>query len=127
MVASEFAFKEARGIEFSPLLCDVAKKNSRIYKEKTQTKTNIVVICSDAIDYKFNDDEDVFFFFNPFDDHIMKKVVQNIFESLQRKKRKTWIIYRNALFKESIEKGINVTKKSEFLIWGQDFVIYEVE
>ena len=127
LVASKFGFKEVRGIEFSPVLCNVAIENSLIYNEKNQTKTNFIVINSDVIDYKFDDSEEVFFLYHPFDGYVMKQVVQNIYESLQRQKRKIWIIYRNARFGSIVEQGIDVKRVLKFFIWGQDFVVYEVE
>ncbi len=127
LVASEFGFSEVRGIEFSPVLCDVAVENSLIYKKKTQTKTNFVVIESDVIDYNFDDNEEVFFLYHPFDGYVMKQVIQNIHKSLQRQKRKIWIIYRNARFGSVIEQGINVKRVLKYFIWGQDFVVYEIE
>ena len=127
LVASEFGFNEVRGIEFSPVLCDVAIENNLIYKQKKQAKTNFIVINSDVIDYKFDDSEEVIFLYHPFDGYVMKQVVQNILESLQRQKRKIWIIYRNAHFGSIIEQGIDVKRVLKFFIWGQDFVVYEVE
>ncbi len=126
MVASDFGFNEVRGIEFSPVLCDIAIENSLIYKKKTQTKTNFNVINSDVIDYRFDDIEEVFFLYHPFDGYVMEQVVQNILESLQRQKRKIWIIYRNARFGGIIEQGIDVKRVLKFFIWGQDFVVYEI-
>lgn len=127
LVASEFGFKITRGIEFSPLLCDVAVKNFTIYRNKVQTNTNFVIVNSDVIDYEIKDDEEIFSLFNPFDDTVLRQVLQNIKESLQRQNRKIWIIYRNAIFRETVENSMNVTKIMEFLFWGQDFVVFEVE
>lgn len=38
LVASEFGFREARGIEFSPKLCAIAKENLEIFKAKKLQK-----------------------------------------------------------------------------------------
>ncbi|MDM8556685.1 class I SAM-dependent methyltransferase [Desulfococcaceae bacterium HSG7] len=127
LIASEFGFNEVRGIELSPVLCDFAIENNLIYKKKTQTKTDFIIINSDVIDYQFDDNEEVFFLYDPFDGYVMKQVVQNILESLQRQKRKIWIIYRNARFGSIIEQIIDVKRVLKFFIWGQDFVVYEVE
>ena len=44
LIAAEFGIKEVRGIEFSPVLCEIAKKNISIYKEKTKSKTAFKII-----------------------------------------------------------------------------------
>lgn len=126
LVASEFGFKETRGIEFSSPLCDIAEKNIITYKAKTQTKTKFVVIHADIADHQFSDDEEVFFLFNPADDYVLEKVVENIRESLQRRDRRIWIIYRYAIHKKVFQKGMNIKKNIEFDIWGNDFVVIEI-
>src|SRR5208283_1846153 len=114
LVASEFGFKEARGIEISPVLSDIANKNCAIYKEKTKTGTGFIILRSDVIDYGLNDDEDVFYLFNPFDEYVLKQVLNKIAASLQRRNREIMIIYRNAVHESIIEKNGNFTKLMDF-------------
>src|SRR5208337_1976729 len=104
LVASEFGFKEARGIEFSPVLCDIAIRNCSVYKERTKAGTDFTIFMSDVIDYGLSDDEDVFYLFNPFDEYVLKQALNNITASLQRRNRGILIIYRNAVHSSIIEK-----------------------
>ncbi len=127
LVAAEYGFVEVKGIEFSPLLCSIAEKNIDKYKQKTQSKTPFQVINADAANYQFEDDEDVFFLYNPFDEVILQKVLENITESLQRHNGKIWIIYANAVHRELIEKTMNVIKVEDFNIHNFKFVVYEIE
>ncbi len=127
LIASEFDFSEARGIEFSSILSEIAQKNATLYKTKTKTKTKFSIIHSDVIDYDFSDDEEVIFLFNPFDDYILQRVIQKLKDSLKRRNRKVLIIYRNAVFGEIIEKGLNIIQISRYNIWGNDFVVFEAE
>lgn|GEM_PF-486848 len=124
LVASEFGFKEARGIELSPVLCDIAIKNCSIYKEKTRAGADFVVFMSDVIDYGLSDDEDVFYLFNPFDEYVLERALNNITASLQRRNREVLIIYRNAVDESIIEKNGNFTKLMDFSSWGWDFTIF---
>src|SRR5208283_3490200 len=124
LVASEFGFKEARGIELSPVLCDIAIKNCAIYKEKTKAGTNFIVLMADVIDYCLNDDEDVFYLFNPFDEYVLEQALNNITASLQRRNREVLIIYRNAVYESIIKKNGNFTKMMDFSSWGWDFMVF---
>ena len=124
LVASDFGFKEARGIELSPVLCDIAIKNCSIYKEKTKAGTDFVILRSDVSDYGLNDDEDVFYLFNPFDEYVLKQALNNITASLQRRNRGILIIYRNAVHASIIEKNGNFTKLMNFSSWGWDFMVF---
>jgi len=126
LIASEYGFEEVKGIEFSSQLTTIANKNIAKYNQKTKSKTSFQVIDIDAMDYKINDDEEVFFLYNPFDDVILKKVVDNISESLKRRHRRVWMIYANAVHRKLIEKTMKIIRVEDFDFFGFDFVVYEV-
>jgi tRNA1(Val) A37 N6-methylase TrmN6 len=52
LMASEFGFKEARGVEFSLNLCEIAKKNIENYTAKKKTNTIFNVYNADARFYQ---------------------------------------------------------------------------
>ena len=123
LVASQFGFKELRGIEFSPALRKIATNNCSIYKEKTGISANFLIIESDICDYEIKD-EDVFFMFNPFDAHLLTYVLENIKLSLLQRKRQIWIIYRKPVHRSIIDKDTEFLKLKEFVFWGSDFLVY---
>ena len=127
LVASEFNFKEVRGVEISALLCEIAKRNCSIYCNEGKVQAIFSIIHSDMAKYRIKDDEDVFFLFNPFDDFILKHVLYNIVSSLQKQKRKIWIIYRNAIHRETIDQILRPSSITELMFWGFDFVVFEKE
>ena len=127
IIASEFGFKEVRGIEFSPLLCAIAKDNIFVFNARNQTHTKFEIINSDAAEYKYKGDEDVFFLYNPFDSYIMKKVLQNISDSINRQKRQVKLIYNNPRHRDLIQSYMKIKKELNFHIWSMEFVVYEVE
>ena len=57
----------------------------------------------------------------------LEQVLQNILASLQRRNRKIWIIYRNAVHRDTVEENMNPTEIMDFTFGGQKFVVYEVE
>ena len=124
LVASEFGFREARGIDFAEELCETAKKNCSIYKTKSGFSTEFKIIGCDVINYQINPDENVFYLFNPFDETILLKVLCNIASSLQTKQREILIIYHNPLYTHSIEKSNNFVKLQELSFLGNKFIVY---
>jgi len=126
LVASEFGFKELRGVDFSPLLCGIARRNCATFKADTGTTAEFDIHESDVLAYRMKDDEDVFFLFNPFDEHILRQVLRNILASRQRRKRKIWILYRNAVFRGVVVEAIHPTAVTDFTFWGFDFAVFEV-
>jgi len=99
IVAAYFGFKKITGIDFSYNLCIEAEGNiEKIQVFFPQTVFN--VIYTDAACYKIKDDENCFFFFNPFDEVVMLQVVKNILSSLKENPRKIYVVYLNPLHKE---------------------------
>jgi len=99
IVAAHYGFQNITGIEFARALCLSAENNIReIRKIYPSVKFNI--ICDDVINYKIEKDQTVFFFFNPFDEVIMLKVVKNILSSFKENERKIYIMYANPVHKE---------------------------
>lgn len=103
MMASEYGFKRVVGVEFSPELCEIAKRNWSIYRNGVETGPDFEIVNSDVVDYEIKDDENVFFMFNPFDAVVMSKVIQNLGASLKKQPRRIWIIYHNPVWHDIIE------------------------
>ena len=93
LIASEYNFKKIIGIEFLPDLCIIAKNNFNKYENSTGKKLNIKLIEDDVLNYHYNGDENVFYFYNPFDEYIMEKVLKSINISLKKHLRKVKLIY----------------------------------
>lgn len=126
LIAAEFGFKEARGVEHSLLLCDIAANNCKKYQQRRKTETEFTIHHSDVRDYPFSDEEKVFFLFNPFDASTMQGVLENIASSLQRRKRKIWLLSQTAVHRQLIETMLTPTRVTSFVIRGLDFVVFEI-
>ncbi|KAA9036593.1 class I SAM-dependent methyltransferase [Ginsengibacter hankyongi] len=99
IVAAHYGFNNITGIDFAKALCLSAEKNMlETHLLSPLVKFNI--ICDDVVNYKIANEQTVFFFFNPFDEAIMLKVVKNILSSLKEKDRKIYIMYANPVHKE---------------------------
>ena len=99
VVAAHYGFKSITGIEFSRLFCIEAESNiEKLSANFPATEFN--VICADASSYKIENFQNCFFFFNPFDEVVLLKVVKNILSSLKEFPRKIFIIYINPIHKE---------------------------
>jgi hypothetical protein len=104
MYAAEFRFKKMIGVEFSSKLHDVAMRNVRAYMEKANKHQSIELICGDAVDFEFPDDNIALFLYNPFYGEVMNSVIKNIITFIRNNKHDLVILYRNPvcdeLFKE---------------------------
>lgn len=117
-IAAHAGFKQVTGLDFSRVLCDIAKENLTITKQAV-TAFKFKVINNDAFYFEIPDDVDCIFLFNPFDEIIMSAVVNNITKSLQKNSRQLHIIYANPLHKEQFLKAgfteIWYSKKMEYI------------
>lgn len=98
-VAAYYGFRKITGVEFAKELCEVARKNIIPVQQKFPDKI-FNVIHANAVDYKIEEDTNVFFFFNPFDEIVMLAVVKNILASLKQNPREVYVVYINPLHKE---------------------------
>ncbi len=99
VVAAYYGFNKITGIDFAKALCVAAEQNIQKVKA-SYPSTGFTVICDDVVNYKIPADENVFFFFNPFDEVVMLQVVKNILQSLKESPRHVTIVYLNPVHKE---------------------------
>jgi 16S rRNA G966 N2-methylase RsmD len=98
-VAANKGFKKVTGVDFSAELSNKAIQNLERTKEAIPFLT-YTVVNENAAYFKIPSDADCIFLFNPFDEVIMKQVVDNIGESLQEFPRKMAVVYANPLYKK---------------------------
>ncbi len=124
LIVSNYNFREVRGVEFAPELCTIARCNCDHYNNKKTIRKKIKIIESDAADYKINNDENVFFLFNPFDEIVLARVIDNIITSLKIHPRKVLFIYNNPRHGNIIERQETFVKSGEYLLSGTRFTLY---
>ena len=99
VVAAHYGFANITGIDFAKALCLSAEKNIQ-ETQRLYSSAKFNIICADVVNYEIEKEQTIFFFFNPFDEIIMLKVVKNILSSFKEKERKIYIMYANPVHKE---------------------------
>ncbi len=93
LLASEYPFKKIIGIEFSPQLNGIAKKNIARYASATQKCTAIETVRMDFTQYFLPPDPLVLFFFDPCEPRIFEQVMSNLRTSWQKNPRPIYLVY----------------------------------
>ncbi len=93
-------FKRVDGIELSPELCRVARRNLGLLG-----LSDVHVIECDAANFVDFDGYDVVYMFNPFPEKIVSEVVSNLAVSLAGAPRSITLIYRNPVCDRAILNG----------------------
>jgi SAM-dependent methyltransferase len=104
-VAARYGFTSIAGIEFYEPYCDFLKKQVEKQKGRYPGAT-ISVHCADAEGFMIPDTLQTIFFYNPFNEQVMEKVIAHIRESYQRRPRNLYVIYLSPVYKSRfIEAG----------------------
>lgn len=103
-LAADFPFRRIIGVELSPALCEIARRNCRTFRSRTQACTAIDIVCGDAADFRFPDEPLLVYLFNAFDDTVLRHVVDNLARSLEEHPRETYLVYHNPRHRDVIAR-----------------------
>jgi SAM-dependent methyltransferase len=81
LIASSYPFQKLIGVDYSAKLCDQAVANLR---KCHIADDRFEIVCADATEFTFPDQNLFAFFYNPFDPTIIRAVLQNL-ESLHHR------------------------------------------
>lgn len=95
--AMTFPFVRIIGIEFSPYLCEIARRNVNSARSLRRRCIHVEIVCADAVAWIPPPDEPlVLFFANPFHFTVMGPVLCNIVESYKHHRRPVYMIFYRA-------------------------------
>lgn len=97
-------FNLLTGVELNKELNDAAKANLKTYQLRRKEST-FDFVNDDAVNFPIPPDSSVFYFFNPFSEIIMKKVLKNILIHALQQKRVIFVIYLNPQYKSLWEQS----------------------
>jgi SAM-dependent methyltransferase len=101
LLASEFAFRRAIGVELLPELVEIARENAREF-ERRGMPCGIELVCEDATNFDFPAEPAVVFLFNPLPQAALQTLIQNLERSLHQNPRPVYVAYANPIFEQII-------------------------
>jgi 16S rRNA G966 N2-methylase RsmD len=126
LMAMGYPFKRVVGIEFSSRLCNIARSNIERYCHKKRLSNIVAIHHCDVVDYDIKADENVFYLYNPFNERVMTRFIDNIAKSQDQHPRPIWLLYYNPISSchELIANaGFTLATKREYL--GKKVNVYE--
>ncbi|MEO6917005.1 MAG: class I SAM-dependent methyltransferase [Chitinophagaceae bacterium] len=99
VIAAYFGFRKITGVEFAKELWLETVNNIDLIRGEFPD-TVFTVLHENAVSHTIQKDDQVFFFFNPFQNLVMKKVLANILDSLRKDPRRIYIVYVNPQLKK---------------------------
>jgi SAM-dependent methyltransferase len=100
LLASEYPFRKLVGIDFSPELTAIARRNWSVYRNPQQRCTNAEFVCDDFINYEIPPGPAVLYFYHPCGEALMTKVVEKTAEAVARHGQPVAIVYVNPVHTE---------------------------
>jgi SAM-dependent methyltransferase len=104
LLAAAYPFRKIVGVEFAAELHAAAQENVRRFRDPAQRCGNFELHCMDAADFPVPRDPAVFYFYNPFREEVMARVLGNIRRSLDEHPREVFIIYCNSMLRDLVRQ-----------------------
>jgi SAM-dependent methyltransferase len=122
-LASRYHFKKIIGVELSPELNDIALRN--LERLEGVRLDDVEFLVMNASDYVVLPEQAVFYFYNPFPESVMSRVLHNIKRSYRATPRKCYFLYVNPKCAHLFEKMdfVRLMKQQRFA--SMEGAIYE--
>jgi SAM-dependent methyltransferase len=91
LLAAGYPFHRVIGVEYSPLLHEIATQNLTTYNGPLLCRPELV--CSDVRRYAFPVEPLLVFLFNPFQSEILAEVLVTLEQSIRSHPRPVWVLY----------------------------------
>jgi len=125
LLAAQYPFRRITGVEFSGELVNICRQNIVQHRKRVNGNKEISIIHSDAVDYSIENDANVFFFFNPFTEEVMVKVLENIYCSFKMSNREIFIIYHKPESASVFNQCSWLKLYARHVLKGNDVYIYK--
>jgi predicted RNA methylase len=104
LLASAFPFRSITGVEWSQDLHEIAQRNIGTYKG-VRSSNEVKSFCMDAGEFPIPSGKSVLYFFNPFGDEVMARVLDNARSSLEQSPRDIVLVYMNPRHREIFDRA----------------------
>jgi SAM-dependent methyltransferase len=94
-VASEFPFRDICGVELSPRLAEIARRNAAIIARRYPQRTAVRLAVGDASTFPLPAGDLVLFLYHPFGAELIANVVAGVEAAIAAEHRSVYIVYYN--------------------------------
>jgi SAM-dependent methyltransferase len=111
LVATEFGFSAITGVEFSPALAEIARRNAAVFARGHPERTRVDIVIGDALALELPEENLVVFLYNPFDRPLITRLLHNIESSLRASPREFYIVYYNPTWADVFDASSAVERR----------------
>jgi hypothetical protein len=124
LLASELPFKRIVGVEFSAQLNEIARANIERFPRSRQRCVEIQVVTVDASTYEPPPDPAVLYFYNPFAEPVLMRVLERVRASVDSRPRRVYLVFAGTVPSHAtVERAALMRVDAEI---GHTAAIYEM-
>lgn len=112
LYASNYGFRKIIGVEFARELHSIAQLNIRTYRSSKQKCHAIESVCIDAADFSIPTGDTVLYFFHPFKNEVMARVLSNIESRLRTSSSRVILLYYHPQLNSMVHQLPFLSKRS---------------
>ena len=122
LLASEYAFREVVGVELNPQLASTARRNLRRWMRRKRACRNVRIAQGDALSFPLPDGPVVLFFFNSFEEEMVRMWVDSLLEAAATRSAPIDLIYLHPEHHKvvSATPGIRILADTELALSPED-------
>jgi SAM-dependent methyltransferase len=127
MLAAHYPFRRVVGVELWEDLHRIALDNLESFREQADCAAEVTSLRMDAAEFPLPDAPLVLYFFNPFPEPVLERVLSNLRESLARAPRRVYVLFYSPVRRGAPWDRRRVFESSAFLSVLRDeprFTIY---
>jgi SAM-dependent methyltransferase len=111
LLASEFGFREAVGVELNAGLAEIARANAAIWTAAVKAGSPIRIECKDATEVDWPSGPCLVYLYNPFSKNVMRAIVEVMHEQFGGRRDELEIVYQKPEEAASLENDFE-------MVWG---------
>ena len=111
LVATEFRFAATIGVELSPTLSRIARRNADVFSRVYPDRAPIVVVVGDALAHELPTEKLVIFLYNPFHRPLIAQLLSRIESSLETLSRELYIVYYNPVWADVFDASTALERR----------------
>jgi SAM-dependent methyltransferase len=104
LLASEWPFREAMGVELNPALAETAERNVALWQRAGRARCPVRVVQGDAVEAQLPAGPCLVFLYNPFGAPVMRKLVEALRKRVASGGGLVDVIYQNAEAEEDFRR-----------------------
>ena len=124
MTAAEYGFRRIIGIDISPRLCELARRNVETYRRRTATPARFRIECTTVLRTELDHTRQVFYLYQPFDRMVMGGFLDKLRTSLRTAPRKVWMIINQMECRDLFEQDDLFIRRRRMVYGAGEFDVY---